>query len=562
MADLAAQGRAPGIHLLACPRDLSLTIIAPPINLMSLPDLVIYRIVHYVLDASETDTSDNVITGGNEYNWSLSIFIVNKALYAHVKAVWESNHFTLVSANSDAFFYQFQQYGIPTAAAYFMSWIVEDRVHNPKCHLHIDIDIDYEHIGEIQTQHFADDELGQLSLAQDEAYERAKDIDNPSLSIDASSCKVFFVLCHHDLPDFARALREIDLAFTCRLGLRFDMRTRFSGTKLPLRVQHLLLEPFQKIRTRPGRCDIAGSVDTGLSREFIAKVTSTVDWSSAEVVSSSTDIYYLTAATIERADEEFLKGNVGRAATILEEAVDYWHSLRHTSASIFDDESEKSMVESFLYALSANQARLNLETTVRLPTPIAPRITRIDPTGGGGTYQGKYQDHREFFWLMEDFGNGRDSIAAEGFGLLVSLYQNLEYDKAFRISRRWLRRPADMENDEILQTNRPGMVTEAWRRRAWLQELVGLLPPHLCKPVFSATFDITQDVVDDGPGDAAAYQDLYMEQIRAAERAAAHEDDDGLSDEEVGAYQDLYIDQIRAAERAAAHEDDVVNPAA
>jgi len=80
-----------------------LSIVAPSINFMSLPDLVLHRIVHYVLDASKNDTRYNHATGGHEYVLNLSIFSVNKTLYAHAKAVWETNHFVLISSNSTSF---------------------------------------------------------------------------------------------------------------------------------------------------------------------------------------------------------------------------------------------------------------------------------------------------------------------------------------------------------------------------------------------------------------------------------------------------------------------------
>ena len=221
-----------------------LSIIAPFIDFMSLPDLVLHRIVHYVLDASEIDTRYNHATRGREYVWNLSIFSVNKTLYAHAKAVWESDHFILISSNSTSFYYQFQQYEIPTAAPCFICWIIEDRKHKPKCHFHVNADVDITYISELENQKYDPRRFHIFDLDEDEALECAEAVNDPVQGFGPIDCQIFFVLCHQDLPDFVRALWEIDITFTCHSHLVFEMQTLFSGTSLPLRTQRLLLNPF------------------------------------------------------------------------------------------------------------------------------------------------------------------------------------------------------------------------------------------------------------------------------------------------------------------------------
>jgi len=462
---------------------------------MSLPDLVMHRIVHYVLDATETPVTNTLsddATEGRGYVWSLNIFLVNKTLYAHAKAVWESNHFVLVSCNSTSFFYQFQQYEIPTAAHHFVSWMVEDRKHKLKCHLHIGIDIDATHISALEKQQYDPRQFHLFDLDEDEASDRVP----TEVSLPAAS-RIFFVLCHQDLPDFVRALREIDIAFTCRSDLRFDLQTLSSGAPLPPRTQHLLLDPFRIIRTLPGQCTLAGAIDKSLAKEFMDHLTSTSTWTSARAPS---DIYYLTSNAIEQADKEFMQGNLDRAGAIFNEAADHWQTLMQTLPSMFDEKSESDMVKSFLYALSAIQARLNLETTVRTTQSVAPKSTRQGPLSRIRSSQRRDTDQREFMWTIEDFGNARDSIAEEGFSNLMTLHQGYDYLRALWACRRWLARSKDVEEDVTLQAHAQGLSYQEWQetperraRRLVVQELVGLLPPHLCKPIFEGTLDIIQD---------------------------------------------------------------------
>ena len=155
-------------------------------------------------------------------------------------------------------------------------------------------------------------------------------------------------------------------------------------------------------------------------------------------------------------------------------------------------------MESFLYALSANQARLNLATTIRTPLPAVPKTTRrgsVDHTDNSKVHT---SDPRELMWTIEDFGNARDSVAEEGFTHLAALYQDFGYLLALRPCRGWLVvRAKDMEQDVMLQAHTQGLTLAEWQdslerrsRRACLEELVGMLPPHLCKPIFEHTFDI------------------------------------------------------------------------
>jgi len=226
-------------------------------------------------------------------------------------------------------------------------------------------------------------------------------------------------------------------------------------------------------------------------------LTSTSTWTSARAPS---DIYYLTSNAIEQADKEFMQGNLDRAGAIFNEAADHWQTLMQTLPSMFDGKSESDMVESFLYALSAIQARLNLETTVKTTQPVAPESTRQGSLSRIRSSQRRDTGQREFMWTIEDFGNARDSIAEEGFSNLMTLHQGYDYLRALWACRRWLARSKDVEEDVTLQAHAQGLSYQEWQetperraRRLVVQELVGLLPPHLCKPIFQSTLDIIQD---------------------------------------------------------------------
>jgi len=373
---------------------------------------------------------------------------------------------------------------------------VEDRKHKPKCHLHVTVDIDITHISELENQQYDPHRFHIFDLDEDEALERAEAIDDPVQGFGPIDCQIFFVLCHQDLPDFVRALREIDIAFTCHSHLVFEMQTLFSGTLLPLRIQRLLLDPFKIMRTLQGRCTLSGGVNTNLKKEFTAHLApGRISWTSAEAPS---DIYYLTAAYFQEADEEFEEGNLDRAAVVLDEVTDHWNSLRQTMPSLFNDNSESDMVESFLYALSANQARLNLEATVRTPLPTEPKITRQGSVERTDSSKGRDSDLRELMWTIEDFGNARDTVAEKGFAQLEALYHDRVYLLALRTCRRWLSaRYKDMDQDAMAQAHTQGLTLAEWQelherrsRRACVEELVGMLPSNLCKPIFGHTFDI------------------------------------------------------------------------
>jgi len=435
-----------------------------------------------------TNTLSDDATEGRGYVWDLSIFRVNKSLYAHAKAVWEANHFVLVSCNSTSFFYQFQQYEIPTAAPYFVSWMVEDRKHKLKCHLHIDIDVDDTHISEIAKQDWDPKRFHIFDLDEDEAADRAPiDVPLPPVS------RFFFVLCHQDLPDFVRALREIDIAFACHPKLNFDMQTLSSGATLPLRKQRLLLDPFRHIRSPAERCTLSGAVETSLAEEFMAHLTSTVTWTSA---AASSDIFYLTSRALEQANKDFLQGNIACAARTLDEAAGHWQTLKQTLPSMFNDKSESGMVEGLLYALSANQARLNLEKTVRGTDLEEPQITRRDPSHEAGIRQGRFGDLREFMWSIEAFGNAQHDLAVEGFGRLAAEDWGYGYILGHNISRQWHYRSSDTEENVMLQAHAQGLSLEKWQetlerrsRHEYVLRLVELLPEHLCRPVFKDTVE-------------------------------------------------------------------------
>lgn len=219
----------------------SLSILAPAIytTLLSLPDVVLRRILEFLLLAHEIEvTGPSNIAAFSYVFYDLAILKTCRSLYHEGQSVLRSNHFILVSTRAPDLLSRCSYHNIATWSK------------NLKFFKHVQLRL---HIG-----------IPHNVLKENKQHH-------------------FFLICLKDIDKFVELLSLYTYLNNPQFRFKFDMKTMPSGAMLPTKILRALLLPFATVRGDRQTCEIKGCVNKELVDQVQNRMMPDVLWQRARI---------------------------------------------------------------------------------------------------------------------------------------------------------------------------------------------------------------------------------------------------------------------------------------
>jgi hypothetical protein len=265
-------------------------------NLNNLPTELIERILRNLLCAREVKKAYPAPQAYlTHYDFSTAILRVNKALLAIGTPIFHQNNFILLSTNDEELLQHIANNLVPM-------WKSKAKLVSFKSyHLRLNI-------------------LHRLTSRGE---------------------YVFALMLADDLQSLVNSMRMNYLTIddqcdqhNWKYVLRFDLKPRHDGTRLPPAAQRALLEPFKKIRYREQRCVVRGEIDPTISAEFQAAMSSpSIFWRRADESAALYELVYWMQLRLDRLiqGKEWLAANLfnRNLETFIEACRTFCENIKH-----------------------------------------------------------------------------------------------------------------------------------------------------------------------------------------------------------------------------------------
>lgn len=212
----------------------------PPKSLLDLPELVIRRILDFLLEATEVSqpavlSDDRPWYQYRSYNFEVAILRTSRGLYDLGSRVFAANHFIQISTN-DPQVLRLLAGHIPR---YWTSTSVK-RAKSIKMHIFV--------------------RAGAYKVNIADGGPR--------------TC----LICLIDLQDFVRAMKKIELFGDSQLNFVLQLKPADDGQPLPVKIQRTLLRPLHQLHLLKQSCTVRGAVDAHLARQTEHIMTPQLYW--------------------------------------------------------------------------------------------------------------------------------------------------------------------------------------------------------------------------------------------------------------------------------------------